>query len=329
MSGSRYSAAEAKDAAREFLRGVWVAFVVPETPEFEIDEAALRSDIRRYIDLMGVGGLYVHGFFGNFWLMTVEERKRVAEIAIDEAGGKVPVSIRCAHPSLKDAIDLVQHAESIGADLISMVGPLMAEGSEQMILSYFSELAKSTNLGISVFNTKQAGYVMAPELVARLAEIPNIAAIKSGTGVEDTARIRELVGDDIVVIQPGEKFMLRNMLEHGQKAIYTGANMLFDNGEYNPMRDYVDAALAGDAARATELFESLQPMRDLYESWIQEPWRDRGLCPVARVKYWGELNGLAGGPARPPLDNLSDQDKAEFRDQLSAMGGLPKAALTA
>lgn len=329
MAGSTYTAAEAKDAAREMLRGVWVAFVVPETPSFEIDEAALRSDIRRYIDQMGVGGLYVHGFFGNFWLMTIEERKRVAQIAIDEAAGQVPVSIRCAHPSLKDAIDLAQHAESIGADLISSVGPLMADGSEQMILSYFTELARSTNLGISVFNTHQAGYVMSPQLVARLAEIPNVAAIKSGTGVEDTARIRELVGDGIVVIQPGEKHLLTNMLEHGQKAIYTGANMLFDTGDDNPMRDYVDAALDGDAERATELFASLQPMRDLYESWIQDPWRDRGLCPVARVKYWGELNGLTGGPARPPLDNLSDQDRADFREQLAAIDGLRRSAVSA
>ncbi len=320
---AKYTRSEAKDAAREMLRGIWVAFCVPETPAWEVDEAALRSDIRRYIDVLGVGGLYVHGFFGNFWLMTLEERKRVAEIAIDEANGQVPVSIRCAHACLKDAIELVQHAEAAGADLISMVGPAMADGSEAMIYSYLQELGASTQLGISIFNTDQAGYTMTPEFVAKLAEIENIAAIKSGTGVADTERIRQLVGDSITVIQPGEKHLLYNMKEHGQRAIYTGANMMYDNGEVNRMRDYVDAGLAGDFDTATRLFDELDPVRALHEEWITKPWKERGLCPVARVKYWSEVNGLAGGPARPPLDNLSDEDKAEFRASLDAIGALP------
>lgn len=323
---AKYTANEAKDAAREMLEGIWVAYCVPETPSFEIDEAALRRDIRRYIDVLGVGGLYVHGFFGNFWLMTIEERKRVTEISIDEAGGEVPVSIRCAHASLKDAIDLVRHAEASGADLISLVGPAMADGSEAMIRSYVEEIAAATNLGISLFNTEQAGYTMRPEFIAELATIPNVAAIKSGTGEEDTATIRQLVGDSIVVIQPGEKHLLENMREHGQRAIYTGANMMYDNGEVNRMRDYVAAALAGDFDTATRLFGELDPVRQLHEEWITVPWRQRGLCPVARVKYWSEVNGLSGGPARPPLDNLTEEDKAEFRDKLSAIGALPRQA---
>ncbi len=316
MARAKYSPSEAKDFAKQTIHGIWTAFCVPETSDFEIDEAGLRHDIRRYIDEFGVGGLYVHGFFGNFWLLTMEERKRVTEIAIDEAAGKVPVSIRCAHQSLKDAIELVQHAEEAGADLISMVGPHMADGSEEMIVSFFTEIAKATNLGISVFNTRQAGYVMSPELMARLAKIPNIAAFKCGVSVGNTIRTRELVGDSMVVVEPGEKHFLTNMLEFGQTAIYTGANMMYDNGKHNPMLQYYKAAMAGDRARAIALFYELEGVRALHEEWITKPWKQRGLCPVARVKYWSELNGLTGGSVRPPLENVTDVEKAEFRERL-------------
>lgn len=317
MGRAKYSRKEAKDFAKKTIHGIWTAYCVPETPDFEIDEEGLRNDIRRYIDEFGVGGLYVHGFFGNFWLMTMEERKRVTEISIDEAGGKVPVLVRCAHQSLKDAIELIQHAEEAGADLISMVGPHMADGSEEMIINFFTEVAKATNLGISIFNTRQAGYAMSPELMVRLAEIPNIAAFKCGVSVGNTIRTRELVGDSIVVVEPGERHFLTNMLEFGQTAIYTGANMMYDNGKYNPMLDYYKAAMAGDRARAISLYYELEKVRDLHEEWITKPWRQRGLCPVARVKYWSELNGLTGGAVRPPLENLTDVEKAEFRKRLA------------
>jgi 4-hydroxy-tetrahydrodipicolinate synthase len=318
MANPKYQRHEAKEFAREKLRGIWTAFIVPETPEFEIDEAALRNDIRRYIDVLGVGGFYVHGFYGNFWLMTMDERKRITEITIDEVAGQIPVLVRCAHQSLKETIELVEHAEHAGADMISLLGPFLADGSEAMITSYIEHVAAATNLGISLFNTSQAGYVMSPELIARLSEIPNFAALKSGGGISNTIRIRELVGEKIVVVEPGEKNLLINMLQFGQKAIFTGANMLYDNGAYNPMHDYVEAALEGDFARATSIFYSLEPTRELYGSWIMKPWKQDRLCPVARVKYWAGLNGLSGGNARPPLENMTDQEKSDFRHLLES-----------
>ena len=328
-NGPGYSRADAKEYAREKFRGIFTAFVLPETDDAEIDEAGLRHDVRHHIDVIGSGGLYPNAFYGNGWLMTVEERNRVIDIVVDEAAGEVPVLARCQSQTLKDVIAMAQHAEEAGADFVSVVGPYLGENSEYMVLKWFEEIANSIEIGISVFNTIQLGYTISPELMAKLAEIPNVVALKSAVDMGHTIRTRELAGDGMVVIDPTEPNMLISMLEFGQKAIFTGTNMMYDHAGATPMLDYVNAGLAGDRKKATELFYAMQPLRDLHHKWVAGPWKEKGICPIARIKYWCGLNGMTGGPVRPPLEPFSEEDQAALRADLEALGALPRVAVGA
>jgi 4-hydroxy-tetrahydrodipicolinate synthase len=316
----KYSKAEAKDYAKEKLVGIFSAFCVPDTPDGEIDEAGLRRDIRYYIDVIRVGGLYVHGFYGNFWLLTTDERKRVMEIVADEARGAVPIVCRCAHQSMKETIGLIQHAEAHGADFISLIGPAFGSASESMIFEYFEHVADSTNLGLSIFNTAQAGYVIRPEVMARLATIPNVAALKNAVDMAHTIRVRELAGDQIVVVDPSEENFLISLLQFGQKAIYTGTNYMYDSARATPMRDYAHAALAGEAAKAVKLYYQMQPLRDLHTKWVRTPWDQDRLCPVATIKHWTQQLGLTGGTTRPPLQQISPEAAAHLRAEMEGVG---------
>jgi 4-hydroxy-tetrahydrodipicolinate synthase len=315
-----YSKSEAKEYAKGTLRGVFSAFCLPETADGQVDEAGLRHDIRHYIDVIGASGLYVHGFYGNFWLLTVPERKRVMEIVADEAGGRLPIVCRCAHQSMRDTIDLMQHAEANGADFISLIGPAFAGATESMIYEYFERVAASTNLGISVFNTRQAGYVISPQLMARLADIPNVCALKNGTDQEHTRQVRELVGDRIVVVDPYEENFLVNLTEYGQKAIYTGTNYMYDSARATPMRDYVAAALDGDFTLAAERYHAMQPIRDLHQKWVLDPWRRQSLCPVSTIKFWGHQLGLSDGPVRPPLPAFPTESQRQLQSEMREVG---------
>jgi 4-hydroxy-tetrahydrodipicolinate synthase len=67
-------------------------------------DAGLRHDIRHYIEVIRSGGLYVHGFYVNFWLLTTAERKRVMEIVAEENRGQMPIILRVAHQSVKETI---------------------------------------------------------------------------------------------------------------------------------------------------------------------------------------------------------------------------------
>jgi hypothetical protein len=91
------------------------------------------------------------------------------------------------------------------------------------------------------------------------------------------------------------------------------------------LRDYVTAGIEGDGQRATELFYAMQPLRDFHHKWIVTPWHDKGVCPVARIKFWCGLNGLSGGTARPPLEPFAEEDQEIFLKELGQLRVLPDA----
>lgn len=310
-----YKKTEAKEVAKVRLRGIYSAFCLPEI-DGHIDEEGLRRDLRHYLDVIKADGLYVHGFYGNFWLLTTAERKSVMEIVADEVKGAVPIICRCAHQSLAETLDLVQHAEATGADFISLIGPAFGGASPAMVVEYFERIAEATELGISIFNTPQAGYVISPELMAELAKIPNIAALKNDITLAHTTRIRDLVGDDIVVVDPSEEHFLVNLLEFGQQAIYTGTDYMYDGAGFTPMHDYAQAGLSGDRVRAARLYYDMEPLRELHRRWVLDPWQTHGLCPIGTIKAWTANRGLTGGEPRPPLPRIADEDAAQLAREL-------------
>ncbi|MGH9088873.1 MAG: dihydrodipicolinate synthase family protein [Acidimicrobiales bacterium] len=317
---AKYRSSEAKDAAKEKVRGIFSAFCLPETGDGRFDEKGLRRDIRHYLDVIKADGLYVHGFYGNFWLLTSEERRRVTEVVVDEVDSAVPIICRCAHASMRETMDLISHADSCGIDFISLIGPPYAGHSDAMIVDYFEHVAASTDLGLSIFNTPQAGYVISPELMARLAEIPNVCALKNDIDMVHTIRVRQLVGDRIVVVDPSEERFFVNMAEFGQTAIYTGTNYMFDSAEATPMHDYVHAGLAGNVSLMAERYFGMEPIRQVHHKWVLEPWQATGVCPISTIKRWTEQLGLTGGPVRPPLPSLPADETAALVDDLRAAG---------
>jgi len=180
-------------------------------------------------------------------------------------------------------------------------------------------VADAIDLGVTIFNTTQAGYSLDPETFAELAEIPNVCALKNGMPLEHTARIRELVGNDIVVVDPDEENALEN-LRLGQQAIFSATNTMFDTATSQPMRTYFEAGIAGDFESAATGFREMAPARDVHRRWVLDPWHEEGLCPIATVKFWQEELGMVGGPAPEPLGQLPDEDKEKLHEELVSVG---------
>ena len=78
-----------KELAFELVRGLWVAIPTPFTAGGEVDEEALRTSVEHYIDALHVDGIYCGGVMGEFWSMSVPERRRVHELVADTAAGRV------------------------------------------------------------------------------------------------------------------------------------------------------------------------------------------------------------------------------------------------
>ena len=322
MAPTRFGRREAKVAARELLRGMVTAFPLPVDGAGAINEVGLRADIRYCVDVLGASGLYINGNFQHFWLLTSDQRRRMIQIAVDEVAGEVPLINRVAHASPAEAIELALHAQELGVEFLDLVPPdvQFAGTDTDVIVRYIDIIASRTDLGIVVFHTPRLGYTMSPELLAEIAEIPNVCALKNGMPLEHTNKLRALVGDQLLVVDPIEERCLVNMLEYGQRVIFTGDNPMFDTADRQPMRGYVEAALAGRADEARQLFDGMAALRAVHHRWVQQPWRATQLIPISVIKYWTSHLGMSGGPTPAPLPSLTEQQQAELHADLAEVG---------
>lgn len=314
-----YSKKDAKAYARKHMQGLWSASPYPFRQDQEIDETGLVADLNHCIDTLGVDGFYMGGIMNEFWTLTVDERKRAQELLIGAAKGKVRTITMTGHTSIKTTIELTKHAEACGADFAAIMNPYYGTRTPEAIFEYFRVIAREVDIGIMILNSPTAGYILTPRQVAKLAEIENICAIKNDNASEHTNEIRRLCGDKIVVSDPNEDNWLINRTFHKQQVFMSAAPHLFQWRGHRPVADYTKAADEGDMATARKISDQLIPLRAIARKWIWEPW-STGTPPMARLKYWQKLIGMAGGFVRSPLLEISDEEKRELGGELERAG---------
>ena len=305
----RYRRHEAKDYARQHLRGIWAATLTPFTPDLQLDEAGWRRNLRHWYRDLGIAGLFVNGKQGEFYAMSVAERKRAAELAVAEQGGGVMVS--CSDQSLDTVIELAEHAQAIGADYIVVHTPLLYFGAHtpDTVYQYYRTIADRLDIGIALWNQPpDCGYLLEPEVCLRLAEIPNVVAIKYSVPRETYARLTSMAGDRLIVSTSSEEEWLDNIVELGwQVYLCSTPPFLLQTAADRRMREYTQLAFQGEIAEARKVRDSLAPVRRALRST-----RPAGKA-AAHQKYWQELLGQAGGAVRAPLLALTEAEKAATR----------------
>lgn len=316
-----YERSEAKAYAREHMAGLWAAITYPFDSNNEIDEAGLRSNIDYMVENQLVDGLFCGHFMSEFWSLTLEERKRAAEITVDQIDHRVPVVVQTGHHALKETLGLTKHAAEIGAEFIAIGNPYFLYKNDDAIVDYFMAIADASDLGILVSNTSYTGISLSPEVVNRLADHEMIVAVKNPQPLAHTMETLRLAGDRVIVSDPdeGNLFML---MAHFGFTLYTSspAPYLCQRPGYTPIRNYMQLVRDGKLAEASELSYSLEPIRRAYRKWFEAPWHQRGELPIAYVKVWSELMGMTGGPVRQPLTPLTDSERAGLLTELKSLG---------
>ncbi|MBL6430404.1 MAG: dihydrodipicolinate synthase family protein [Alphaproteobacteria bacterium] len=312
-----YSRLDAKAYARANMKGIWAAALNPFSPDFSLNEEGLRANIRHWVDDLGIAGLFIAGKQGEFFSMSLDERKRNFEIAVEETGDRAGTIMSCSDQNFDTVIDLAKHAEAVGADYIVVHAPMLhfVTDPDETVYQYYKSICESVNIGIAMWSHPDSGYLMSPELCARVAELPNIVAIKYSVPRPMYTKLTEMVGDTIMVSTASEEEWLDNILELGwQLYLCSSPPYLLQTANDRRMHDYTQAAFAGDAARAREISKSLDPVRKALKG--TRP----GGKPQAHQKYWQELLGQAGGPVRPPLLQLTEDEKAATKAAFEACG---------
>jgi len=313
----KYSKADAKAYARKNFRGVWAATATPFNEDLSLDVTGFRSNLQHWIQTLKLGGLFVSGKQGEFFSMSVDERKRTFELAVEEADGRCGVITSCSDTNLDVVLDLARHSEAIGADYIVVHSPVLhfAHDTEATVYEYYRYISEQTNVGIALWNHPDCGYLMSPELCARIAELPNIVAIKYSVDRAMYKRLTEIAGDKILVSTASEEEWLDNIIELGwQLYLCSTPPFLLQTAVDQRINEYTQLAFAGKHAEARAVRDSLNPARQAFKDA-----RPRG-TPQAYTKYWMELLGQVGGPVRRPLLGLTEQEKALTREAFARSG---------
>jgi len=318
---ARYARSEAREWAGENLRGQWTTLITPFTPDDQVDEQALRHNIR-HIRSLGVRGAGSTWGMGEFWSLTAEERRRIQEIVADEAAGEWLIAAHVTHTCARDMLALADHALGVGYDLLIVAPPYIVTRTEDQVVDYVRLLADHTPLAIMFYNSPQFGIMMTPTGLKRLCEIPNVVGVKEASFNQQTSiDTHLLIGRKAIISTPDEwiYWKARELGFRQQVMFANTSDWRFDLPGLNYYVQFIDKCSEGNLDEA--FYEThVRALKELSDAW----WarivnKYNGPLPVQMVKYWGSLMGIATGHARPPLPAFTQEEKDELRRELEPL----------
>jgi len=291
---------------RPRLRGVLAFPVTPFNDDLSLNSDAFQSQVD-YLVRSGLHAIVAAGGTGELYSLAPSEIAQVYRLAVEATSGRVPVIVGVGY-NLAIARELAREAEKAGADAIMMFPHSYGRAEDDGLYQYYAGIAKS--VGIAVFPYARDAAVFSPQLVERLAEIPNVIAFKDGQAdLRTWARIRDRVGDRLLWLAGVGDDMVNSYFAAGAEGFTSSA------ANFMP-----DIALALFRAAAAGNFGEVNA---LIARWIQPVFnvraRHRGY-EVTTTKEAMNMLGRCGGRVRPPLAELTDDDRRDLRAALVQMG---------
>ncbi|MEV0047941.1 dihydrodipicolinate synthase family protein [Nocardia rhamnosiphila] len=282
--------------------GYWPAAPTPFTASGELDTDALAALMDLYAG-MGVSGVLVNGSTGEWFSQTGEERRTVAEVAVEAVAGRFPVVVGISAYTARQSSALAVHAASAGADGVLATPPPYVHTSPDETMQFFATVSTATSLPFMVYNWPRGVSVdmgTSPGLFSRLADLDNVVAIKDSTG-------NWLSMLDTVEAVAGRVRVFGSFLHRrGLAALLgLGGDGNIDGGGVGaPFAvPFYRAVAAGDA-------ESARAWADRYRAFsgrlINGDYSGVFASPIPQLKAVMNLLGQPGGAVREPLLPVTD-----------------------
>ncbi|XOF34097.1 MAG: 4-hydroxy-tetrahydrodipicolinate synthase [Candidatus Electrothrix sp. YB6] len=230
------------------IHGALTAIVTPMR-DGKVDEQSLTDLINFQID-NGIHGLVPCGTTGESATLGFEEHKKVIELTVKTVAGRVPVIAGTGANNTLEAIELTESAKASGADAVLSVVPYYNKPSQEGLYQHFKAITDAVDIPMVLYNVPGRTVTnMAPATVARLAEIPNVIAIKEACGcLNQISEVIRLCPDDFIVLSGDDFTSMPTALIGGKGVISVTSNIA--PGEMAAM---MEAALNGDLAKAKEI----------------------------------------------------------------------------
>ncbi len=237
------------------FKGSIVAIVTP-FKQGKVDEESYRELIEFQIE-NGTSSIVPCGTTGESATLNMGEHKRVIDIAVEAANKRVPVIAGTGGNSTSEAIELTEHANRAGVDATLQVTPYYNKPTQEGLYRHFKAIAKAVPLPQVLYNVPgRTSINMLPETVTRLAELPEVVAIKEASGnLAQMAEIVRLAGDNITLLSGDDNVTLPVLSIGGKGVISVVANII-----PRDTADMVKAWEAGNVDTAKELFYKLFPL---------------------------------------------------------------------
>jgi 4-hydroxy-tetrahydrodipicolinate synthase len=280
------------------FKGSITALVTPMN-NGHVDDDAFRAFVDWQIT-EGSHGVVPMGTTGESPTLSHDEHKRVVQICIEVADGRVPVIAGSGSNNTREAIELSVFAEKAGADALLVVTPYYNKPSQEGLYQHYKAINDAVGIPIFIYNIPPRSVIdMSVETMARLFELKNIVGVKDATGKIDRISLqREAMGPDFVQLSGDDGTALAVMAHGGHGCISVTSNVA-----PKLLSEFQEACMAGDYASALTYQDRLMP---LHKALFLEP-------NPAGVKYACSLIDRMRDDVRLPMVKVSEPTRAQIR----------------
>lgn len=288
------------------FRGVLPALITPFR-NGALDEDAFVALVERQI-AGGVHGLVPVGTTGETATLSHDEHRRVVELCVTTAAGRVPVVAGAGSNSTAEAIELVRHAKTVGADGALVVTPYYNRPSQEGLYAHYRAINDAVQLPVLIYNVPARTSVdISNETLARLSALPNMVGIKDATGDMTRASVQRVsCGDEWVMLSGNDDSALGYMAHGGHGCISVTCNVT-----PGLCAGFVNDALSGDWAAA---LKGQDRLIRLHKSLFSDASPSPAKFAMAHL-------GLCAEDSRLPIVACSEAARAEV------LAGLREAGL--
>ncbi|WP_102693892.1 4-hydroxy-tetrahydrodipicolinate synthase [Rummeliibacillus pycnus] len=273
---------------------ILTAMVTPFDQNGEIDFPATKNLIN-YLIANGTDGLVVAGTTGESPTLSTEEKVELFKFVVDTVAGRVPVIAGTGSNNTRASVNLTKLAEDTGVDGIMLVVPYYNKPSQEGLYQHFKTIAEATTLPIVLYNIPGRSVInMAVETVVRLAQIPNIVAIKDASGNLDAMAETISQTPEEFSVYTGEDSLTLPALSIGATGVISVASHIIGN----EMQAMITKFKNGNTQEAAQDHRRYLPIfNGLFAAPNPSP-----------VKAALNLKGIPVGGVRLPIIPLNDNE---------------------
>jgi 4-hydroxy-tetrahydrodipicolinate synthase len=241
---------------RQQFTGVGTALITPFTKTGALDEAAITRLARRQID-NGIHFLVPCGTTGETPTLSAAERRRVVELVVEAANGRVPVMAGAGGYDTQEVVHLAKEMQSLGVQGLLSVTPYYNKPTPEGLYAHFAKIAEATSLPIVLYNVPgRTGCNIDAATLTRLATIPRVIGVKEASGnIQQMVEICRAVPQDFLVLSGDDALTLPLMAVGGRGLISVASNTVPAE-----MAQMIEAAERGDFAAARRMHHRLVPL---------------------------------------------------------------------